>query len=662
MRPVIPAILLFISISSLRWPRVTAVAVQNSRKHNGVTEEPMKDLFSFRFMVFHLSFVAGFLYSMPASAVDWTITDLGTLGGTQSVPNSINARGHVVGGSYTADDNAYHAFFHDGMTIRDLHTLGGSWSDAYDINVRGQVVGSSYLSGDNASHAFLHDGTDIRDLGTLGGTDSAAIGINDSGLVVGWSFLSGDLGYHPILFDGAMHDLGTLGAGGGGSAVNARGQVVGWYFGTYGGGYVYQHAFLYDGATIRDLGTLGGSNSVPSSINATGQVVGWSNTSDSLLHPFLYDGTAMHDLGMPSEEGGASDINNRRQVVGWRSGYGAFLYDGAMRDISALPEVIAAGWQSLTFASAINDSGQIVGGGEIGGQTRAFRLHPQTTSRYMTTVDSVTLFNLGCAQTYQSGLLILDFGSPRYNGTDYGTSLFQGFAAISSIESAVRYFLNGYYVCGGGGFMTVAVGTTSHGSQVTSEHGAAWGEMMTRLNNYISNYRDRLAVVGAIDIEPGGVPNTGWSSPTVTRAWVDGYSSTSPVRYYNYGSADGCQTTGTSPCNNGWTPEDLWYVSWGSPANPLPVPEIYYNAPPLQPVNALQWINLATLHGGAPMNVPGVLSEWQACNDDPDQTCSAGYNTPLQAWQQMMDALHTVSPDPTAVQSILYSSDITWQN
>jgi hypothetical protein len=92
----------------------------------------------------------------------------------------------------------------------------------------------------------------------------------------------------------------------------------------------------------------------------------------------------------------------------------------------------------------------------------------------------------------------------------------------------------------------------------------------------------------------------------------------------------------------------------------LPVPEIYFNVPPGQPTNARQWANLATLHG-SPMFIPAVLSQWAACNDVVGG-CTPATNTPVQAWQQMMDTLYAVIPDPNTVQNVLYSSDITWQN
>ena len=55
----------------------------------------------------------------------------------------------------------------------------------------------------------------MQDLGTLGGTDSDGTAINDAGQVTGTSTLTGDFTtqtQHAFLWDGAtMRDLGTLG-------------------------------------------------------------------------------------------------------------------------------------------------------------------------------------------------------------------------------------------------------------------------------------------------------------------------------------------------------------------------------------------------------------------------------------------------------------------
>ena len=129
------------------------------------------------------------------------LTDLGTLGGKESVATAINNHGQVVGYSSTYGDET-HAFFYMQDQMLDLGTLGGTESRANGINDRGQVVGMAKVSGSNQQHAFLYSDGKMSDLGSLDGRESTALDINQSGYIVG---LSGSRGF--LYKDGKMLDL-----------------------------------------------------------------------------------------------------------------------------------------------------------------------------------------------------------------------------------------------------------------------------------------------------------------------------------------------------------------------------------------------------------------------------------------------------------------------
>jgi probable HAF family extracellular repeat protein len=323
----------------------------------------------------------------PPPPPHYSISDLGTLGGTNSSANGINDRSQVVGSSLT-NSGAEHAFLYSEGKMTDLGTLGGMTSSALGINSLGHVVGNSEMARQAAQHAFVYNGSRMTDLGTLGGVSSSASGINDADEVVGYSFIpvvshsfvTGIVWLHAFVYsNGRMRDLGTLGGpNSAGVGINAIGQIAGNSFIDVNSA---QHAFLYSNGRMTDQGTLGGTNSMGIGINALGQTVGSSFTSgDGSFHAFFDGSDKMIDLGtLGGSNSSANSINASGQVVGesdTENGveHAFFWNNGAMTDLNTVIPA-GSGWE-LRWASSISDGGEIVGSGIHNGQTRAFLLTP----------------------------------------------------------------------------------------------------------------------------------------------------------------------------------------------------------------------------------------------------------------------------------------------
>jgi probable HAF family extracellular repeat protein len=232
--------------------------------------------------------------------INGTMLNIGSLGAQGSVANAINydpltkTFTQIAGWSLTSDSSAVHAVIWDAnLQITDLGALGGPDSFGFANNCIGQVVGEAATPADQM-HAFRWDpGIGMMDLGTLGGSSSQAQGINCSGTIVGFSFLAGD---------------------------------------------TQQDAFVYTpNAGMKDIGNLGGSMSQATAINKAGRVVGVSNTPGNAdTHAFVWTTT-----------GGLQDLN---KLIPSKSGW------------------------SLKVASAISGTGSIVGLGTINGAAHAYLL------------------------------------------------------------------------------------------------------------------------------------------------------------------------------------------------------------------------------------------------------------------------------------------------
>jgi hypothetical protein len=313
-------------------------------------------------------------------------------------------------------------------TITDLGLLGdaeGNDSQAWSINNLGHVVGKGRVLVDGSAqlHLVLWTHGTQRDLGVNASSSLAGARINDSGLVA-----INDGSWIPHRWqDGVLSRLPLLSGStiGGIHGLNNTGQIVGWTDSPLGG-----IGVLWQGATVTDTGMPGGPGMWANAINDSGllainraargsisYILGAGTTNFLTIAGVTPDGTtsvvdlnnaaqacgnfnvhlgqtaAWHaylwtggnGIPLPEFPNGGSEafgMNNLGHVVGYayRGPYDApalLWRDGTFVNLSELPEVLAAGWTSMT-ARDVNDSDQVVGHGYHHGKLRAFLLSPAT--------------------------------------------------------------------------------------------------------------------------------------------------------------------------------------------------------------------------------------------------------------------------------------------
>ncbi len=298
------------------------------------------------------------------AAALYTVT---VVGGADSAAYDVNNQGQVVG--YMAAGAGYHGFLYDGNGLTDLGSLGEGNSYAYRINEAGSVVGTSYVDGQG--YAFIHAAGTMTALPV--GAGSNANDINNAGVITGtYAGTDSDGFYQPHAYTYAhsvLTDLGTLGYGTYGNAINDLGHVAGT---AEIGGPPNRPTdpFFYSDGVMQSIGNFGGIFSNAWAMNNQDQVVGSAgvDTIEGNLYPwraFLYDHGVMHDLGAMTYAGNSSayGINELGQVVGYTdtdAGSKSYLYaNGEMVLLDTLIDP-ASGW-TIANANGINDLGQIAG-------------------------------------------------------------------------------------------------------------------------------------------------------------------------------------------------------------------------------------------------------------------------------------------------------------
>jgi probable HAF family extracellular repeat protein len=352
-------------------------------------------------------------FSTKTQGQNYTVTDLGTLGGNESYAYGINNSGQIAGYAQTIGNTNYHAFLYSNGSMQDLGTLGGSYSRAYGINDNGQVVGLAYISGNSYPHAFLYSDDLIQDIGILMNNDgtifSTAYGINDNGQIIG--------------------------------SINTSGSII-------------SEAFLYSNGSVQHLGVLAGGNvSIAYGINNNGQMVGYSLSTNNvfgryLQHAFLYSNGLMQDLDTSDYVSFAYGINDNGQVVGSIGNSGgdnrAFLYSGdTMQSLSSLIIPVNSGWV-LQGATAINNAGQIVGYGTRTNKTHAFLLNPLPSAPIITTLPQSQTVQVGSNVIFT--IVANGSPSPNYQWRFNGQNLAGQTAANLSLTNVQFANVGGYSV------------------------------------------------------------------------------------------------------------------------------------------------------------------------------------------------------------------------
>jgi probable HAF family extracellular repeat protein len=247
--------------------------------------------------------------------IEYRVTKLDALDGSFVRGSGLTSRGWGVGYASRATGALHAVFWRDGQ-VKDLGSLGGeARSSAVQwrgINDRGVVVGISYtstpdtLGGTWSCKAFIPstgttcvgfvwEGGVMTALPTLGGDNGFATAVNNRGQVVGWAETATvdptcdapqRLGFRAVLWEpkkGRKEILRPLpgDSASAATAINGRGQVVGisGECDVAVGRFSAKRAVLWDGhGTPREIPNLGGEAwHTPMAINDRGDVVGFGN-------------------------------------------------------------------------------------------------------------------------------------------------------------------------------------------------------------------------------------------------------------------------------------------------------------------------------------------------------------------------------------------------
>ncbi len=313
---------------------------------------------------FVLSACLGILTPIPAiAATTYTVTDLGTLGGTSSYGTAISESGKATGASLLSGGQT-HAFIWDAVNgMQDLGAIGGGDSHGLDIS-------DDNIVGDTSGQAFRY--TPATGMVLIDGANTgAATGLNAGKSAVGYrdnGVASRIRTWSPSDVPASIYPASDLRA----VAVNDLGQFVG--VNTSASGGIYSPG----SGPFTPLGTF-----VPTDVDSTRLITGSIGGIAALLDFDTNTTTLLGKLSPTDAVSRALGISPTGTIVGVSGAISgnatrAFVTDTTsltIQDLTSLLDISFAGWTILS-ADDVNSTGQIIGVGQFGGVSHAVILTP----------------------------------------------------------------------------------------------------------------------------------------------------------------------------------------------------------------------------------------------------------------------------------------------
>jgi len=294
--------------------------------------------------------------SSALAATVYSLTDLGTLGGTSSFGTALNDAGHATGYSLTAAGETRAFYWTPGGGMQNLGIIGTGSSQGLDINNNNDIVGQT------GGKAFRWEsGTGMVTID--GANNGSANGLNNSDAAVGSRAITVSTS-RSLKWDSAntvSNPFPTTNSQA--QAINDLGQYVGT---TPAAGY---YSTSTNAVTVLSMS--------PTDINNSRHIVGSLGGIAALLDFDTNMTTLLGKLNPSDPNSQALGINQAGTVVGVSNGSGAFIVDSSMTmaSLTSLLDVGFAGWNILT-ATDINNSGSIIGVGQFNGVSHAVILTP----------------------------------------------------------------------------------------------------------------------------------------------------------------------------------------------------------------------------------------------------------------------------------------------